>query len=109
MVPPMSCINRLNRNALVSLDNDVITKEKIEINISINPNTVFLTNSNKTADVINQMVLEILFSNQPLLGGVLDGNKQPIKLYKNMTVVVTQKIGKKFSCFINVFPNQCFP
>ena len=72
MVPPMSCINRLNRNALVSLDNDVITKEKIEINIRINPNTVFLTSSNKTADIINQMVLEILFSNQPLLGDVLE-------------------------------------
>ena len=90
MVPPTSCINRLNRNALVSLDNDVITKEKIKINICINPNTVFLTSSNKTANIINQMVLEILFSNQPVLGDVLDGNKQPMKLYKNMTVVVTE-------------------
>ena len=90
MVPPTSCINRLNRNALVSLDNDVITKEKIEINIRINPNTVFLTSSNKTANIINQMVLEILFSNQPILGDVLDGNKQPMKLYKNMIVVVTE-------------------
>ena len=89
-MPPTSCINRLNRNALVSLDNDVIAKEKIEINIRVNPNTVFLTNSNKTANIINQMVLEILFSNQPILGDVLDGNKQPMKLYKNMTVVVTE-------------------
>ena len=86
MLPPMSCINRLNRNALVSLENDVITKEKVEMNIHINPNTL---NSNKTVDIINKMVLDILFSNQPLLGDVLDGNKQPIQLYKNMTVLVT--------------------
>ena len=74
----------------MSLDNDIITKGKIEINICINPSTVLLINSNKTADIINQMVLEILFSNQLLLGDVLDGNKPRMKLYKNMTVVVTE-------------------
>ena len=90
MLPPMSHVNRLNRNALVSLENDMITKEKVEMNIRINPNTLFLTNSNKTADIINKMTLEILFTDQPLLGDVLDGNKNPVKLYRNMTVVVTE-------------------
>lgn len=54
--------------------------------IHINSNTL---NSNKTVDIINKMVLDILFSNQPLID-VLEENKQPMQLYKNMIVLVTE-------------------
>ena len=67
---------------MVSLENDVTTKQKVEMNIRINPNTLFLTSSNKTADIINKMVLEILFTNMTLLGDVIDGNKNPIQICK---------------------------
>ena len=90
LLPTMSSVNRLSRNALVSLGNDVVTNEKIEMNIRINPNTVFLTTSNKTGDTINKMALDKRFTNQPLLGDVLDRNKQPMQLYENITVVVTE-------------------
>lgn len=56
------------------------------MNIHINSNTL---NSNKTVDIINKMVLDILFSNQPLID-VLEENKQPMQLYKNMIVLVTE-------------------
>ena len=87
---------------MVSLENDVTTKQKVEMNIRINPNTLFLTSSNKTADIINKMVLEILFTNMTLLGDVIDGNKNPIQIYK-IILSLELEVGKKFSVLLKYF------
>ena len=48
-IPPMSLINCLNPNAIISLENNLITKGKIEINIHQNSHTIFLT---ATVDIL---------------------------------------------------------
>ena len=89
-MPPAAAITRLNRNAIVSLENDFITKEKIEINIRQNPHTLFLTATNRAANLINTIVIDILFSQQLPLANILDSNKNALNVYKHMLVVVTE-------------------
>ena len=89
-MPPAAAITRLNRNAIVSLENDFITKEKIEINIRQNPHTLFLTATNQAANLINTIVIDILFSQQLPLANILDSNKNALDVYKHMLVIVTE-------------------
>ena len=77
---------RLNQNAIVSLDNDIIIKEKAEVNIRKNPHTLFLTATNQAANV----AIEVLFSTQLPLANVLDGNRNSMNVYKDILVVVTE-------------------
>ena len=89
-IPPLSLINRLNQNTLVLLKSNSITREKVEINIYRNPHTIFLTVTNPAAHLVNKMAIERLFSTQLPLATILDDNKTPLALYKNMLVVVTE-------------------
>ena len=89
-IQPLSLINRLNQNTLVSLKSDSITREKVEINIYRNPHTIFLTVTNPAAHLVNKIAIERLFSTQLPLATILDDNKTPLALYKNMLVVVTE-------------------
>ena len=89
-VPPTAAIARLNQNAIVSLDNDIITKEKVEVNIRKNPHTLFLTATNRAANLLKTMAIEVLFSTQLPLANVLDGNRNSMNVYKHILVVVTE-------------------
>ena len=89
-VPPTTAITQLNQNALVSLGNDIITKEKVEVNIRRNPHTLFLTATNRAANLVNMMAIDILFSQQLPLANILDANKNAMDVYKHMLVVVTE-------------------
>ena len=88
-MPPTTAIARLNQNTIVSLDTDIITKEKVEINIRRNPHTLFLTTTNRAVNLLNMMAIEILFSKELPLANILDGNRNSMNIYKNMPVVVT--------------------
>ena len=86
-VPSRRLIKQLNQNSLVSLENDQIslendeiTLEKVKTNISKNPNTIFLTATNRACDVINQFCIETLFENQPVVATIVNGNKQVINI-----------------------------
>ena len=74
----------------MSLDNDFVTKEKVEVNIRQNPHTLFLTATNRMADAINMMAIDILFSQQLPLANIIDGNKNAMDIYKHMLVVVIE-------------------
>ena len=89
-VPPTTAITQLNQNALVSLGNDIITKEKVEVNIRRNPHTLLLTATNRAANLVNMMAIDILFSQQLPLANILDANKNAMDVYKHMLVVVTE-------------------
>ena len=88
--PTNKQIHRLNQNALVSLSNDNITKEKIEINIIANPNTTFLAPRNSTVNTVNNFVIDVLFSNQTPLMTITNGLQDPMMVYRNMTVIITE-------------------
>ena len=89
-VPPTTAITQLNQNALASLGNDIITKEKVEVNIRRNPHTLFLTATNRAANLVNMMAIDILFSQQLPLANILGANKNAMDVYKHMLVVVTE-------------------
>ena len=89
-VPPSTAIARLNQNAIVSLDTDIITKEKVEINIRRNPHTLFLATTNRAVNLLNTMAIEILFSKELPLANILDGNRNSMNIYKHMLVVITE-------------------
>ena len=50
---------QLNRNSIISLDNDFITKEKVEVNIQQTPQMLFLTATNQAANLTNTMAVDI--------------------------------------------------
>ena len=83
-------IHRLNQNAIVSLSNDHITREKVEINITHNPHTIFLATTNPTVDVFNNYVLEVLFGTQSPLMVVTKGLHSQMPLYCHMSVIMTE-------------------
>ena len=58
-VPPTDAIASLNQNAIVSLDTDIITKEKVEINIRKNPHMLFLTTTNRAVNLLNTMAIKV--------------------------------------------------
>ena len=91
-VPPTTAIARLNQNAIVSLNNDTITKEKVEVNIRTNPHTLFLTATNRAANLLNLMAIDVLFSTQLPLANVLDGKINSMNVYKHTLVVFMQSM-----------------
>ena len=89
-IPPTTAIKRLNQNLIVSFNNDIITKEKVQVNIRTNPHTLFLTAMSRAANLLNTMAIDVLFSTQLPLANVLDGNRNSMNIYKHMLVVVTE-------------------
>ena len=89
-IPSKAQIDTLNRNSLVSLATDDISAEKIRINIYANPNTSFLAPRNTTVNIINQHVINTLLENDTPVGDVTNALMLPMKIYRNMTVVITE-------------------
>ena len=89
-LPKNRQIHRSNRNALVSLSNGDITREKVEINITFNSHTIFLVPTNATVDVMNNHVLNVLFSTQITLIVVTNGLHSQMPVYRSMTVIITE-------------------
>ena len=89
-LPTNKQINRLNRNALVSLSDHKISREKVAINLHHNPHTTFLCPSNATATTINIHVIDVLFQKDRPMCYVINAHKGPMLIYQNMTVVVTE-------------------
>ena len=89
-IPTPKQIDTLNRNALVSLTNDLITTDKIRINLLANPHTLFLAPSNSPVAKLNQHVIEILFTNHVRIGQVINGIHEPMDIYKYRTVIITE-------------------
>ena len=89
-IPTPKQIDRLNTNALVSLTNDFITTDKIRINLFANPHTLFLAPSNSTVAKLNQQIIEILFANHVQIAQVMNGIHEPMDIYRNMTVIITE-------------------
>ena len=88
--PTNKHIHRLNQNALVSLSDDNITKEKVEINLIANPNTIFLASTNSTVNTVNDLIIDVLFSNHAPLITIINGLQQQMAIYRNMTVIITE-------------------
>ena len=93
-------IKRSNRNCLVPLSNDIITIEKVRINIVTNPHTLFLAPSNSTVDTINKYVTEVLFENHTPIAEVINSLKVPMKLYKHMTVIIVENRYNAISTYL---------
>ena len=74
-VASRNLINVLNKRALVSLDNYDINEEKVRINLTNNPNTTFLTCENSTSNLINNLVIKILFTSSPKLATISNSQK----------------------------------
>ena len=83
-------INVLNKRALVSLKTNDITEEKVRLNVAKNPHTTFLTFENATSDLINNLVIKILFSNSRKLATVCNSQKLEMDIYKSMLLVITE-------------------
>ena len=89
----------LNKNTLLSLHDDLLTKDNVEANIVANPHTIFLAPVNATVQKINQYVIEPLFKKEPVLRYNINGLQTPMLIYKNMTVIVME---------ISYFPSSLF-
>ena len=89
----------LNKNTLLSLHDDLLTKDNVEANIVANPHTIFLAPVNATVQKINQYVTEPLFKKEPVLRYNINGLQTPMLIYKNMTVTVME---------ISYFPSSHF-
>ena len=89
-IPSLNSIKQLNQNSLMSLENDKITMEKVQTSIMTNPNTIFLTATNRARDVINQFCVETLLQNQPTVATIVDGNKQLMNIYRNEIIAITE-------------------
>lgn len=89
-LPTNKQIHRLNQNALVSLSNDNISIEKVQINLMNNPHTIFLAPANATIDIINAFIVEVLFSNQTPLTIIVNSQQKDMLIYRNMSVVITK-------------------
>ena len=89
-IPSLNSIKQLNQNSLMSLENDKITMEKVQTSFMINPNTIFLTATNRARDVINQFCVETLLQNQPTVATIVDGNKQLMNIYRNEIIAITE-------------------
>ena len=74
----------------MSLHNDHLTEEKIQINIYANPSTTFLAATNATVEEINKTVVQVLFANERPLCYVINGLQSPMAIYKHMTVIITE-------------------
>ena len=90
-------INVLNKRALVSLENYDINEEKVKINLTNNPNTTFLTCENSTSNLINNLVIKILFTNSPKLATIINSQKMEMDIYKSMLLVITENRYVLFS------------
>ena len=99
-LPTSIQIKRLNRNSNVPLSNDIITIEKVRINIVTNPHTLFLVPSNTTVDTINKYVTEVLFENHSPIAEVINSLKVPMKLYKHMTVITVENSYNGISTYL---------
>ena len=101
-------INVLNKRTLVSLTTNDITEEKVRVNITNNPYTTFLTSENATSDLINSLVIKILFTNSPKLATVCNSQKMEMDIYKSMLVVITEN-RFVISHFLSNFSISLFP
>ena len=99
-LPISAQIKQLNRNSLVSLSNDSITKDKVRVNIEANPHTLFLAPSNSTIETISKYVTEILFEKHPPIAEVINSFRVPMKIYRHMTVIITENRYSFLSDFI---------
>ena len=53
----------------------------MEVNIRTNPHTLFLTVTNRAANLLNLMAIDVLFSTQLPLANVLDGKRNSMNVY----------------------------
>ena len=96
-VASRNLINVLNKRALVSLENYDINEEKVKINLTNNPNTTFLTCENSTSNLINNLVIKVLFTNSPKLATISNSQKMEMDIYKSMLLVITENRYVLFS------------
>ena len=89
-IPTHRQLQRLNKNALVSLNDDTVTEEKVKVNIRANPHTLFLAPTNATVERINEFLFNNLFGNENVMLYVINGLHTPMAIYKNMTVIITE-------------------
>ena len=90
VLPTNKQIHRLNQNAIVSVSNDRITIEKVAISIRNNPHTTFLAPTNAAVNIVNQYVVEVLFSNHIPLMTVSNARQMPMPIYRNMNLIITE-------------------
>ena len=64
-----------------------------------NPHTIFLAPSNSTVQIINDFVAQILFAKYPTIAKVINAFKSPMKMYKGMTVIITENRYKFYSTY----------
>ena len=100
-LPISAQIKQLNQNSLVSLSNDSITKDKVRVSIEANPHTLFLAPSNSTIETIKKYVTEILFEKHPPIAEVINSFREPMKIYRHMTVIIMENRYNlsNFICF----------
>ena len=77
-------IQRLNRNAFVSLHGDTVTEEKVRMNILANPHTLFLAPTNATVEKIHEYVINTLFTKGDVIRYIVNGHHIPMPIYKNI-------------------------
>ena len=94
-------MDRLNRNSLVSLATDDISADKIRINAHANPNPLFLVPTNTTVNHINQHVIGTLFEKERPIGEVTNALMLPMKIYKNITFIITENRYIFFPMFLS--------
>ena len=99
-LPTSAQIKRLNWNSLMSLSNDSITKDKVRVNIEANSHTLLLAPFNSTVETINKYVTEILFEKHPPIAEVINSFRIPMKIYRHMTVIITENRYTFLSNFI---------
>ena len=71
-----------------------------------NPQTLFLAPSNSTLETINNYVTNILFERHASIAEVIKALKSPVKIYKDMTVIITgnrNNFFTNFTCSQEVF------
>ena len=79
-----------HQNALLLLSNSNITKEKVEINVIANANTIFLAPTNSTVNHVSNFVIDVLFNNHAPLMTIINGLQHQMMTQRNKTVIITE-------------------
>ena len=103
-LPTNKEIHKLNQNALVPLSNEHITQEKVKTNILTNLHTIFLAPTNSTVDIINNLVINLLFRDQTPFMVITNGLQNQMPIHRNMGVVITENRYSIFTfCFVSCY------
>ena len=83
-------VSKINKNAVCSLENRLITMDKVTCVLTKHPDTTFLCLSNNCCDVVNHLATHALFKHERSVLTVPDYQLNKLDLFLGMSIVITE-------------------